>query len=1041
MKIRVSIVLLIILLIVKGSIYAEVLRQEQSLQVKKLLQGTDITAKDVLIIACFGNYAPFSFSDYEGKPAGMVIDFWRLWAQKTGRAITFRIFNDWTESIHDLKSGIVDIHSGLLRSQAREDWIGFSQPFYEIKTTLFYPMKYGKVSNLAQLKDQKVGVIRGSFQEEYLHRQYPGVNIVTFRNNEEMAIAASNGQLRAFLSELPGMLVTLNRLGTAGEIDLSKDLLFSNKVSACVRKGNNDLLAIINHGLEQIAHQELAAIESRWITNPDARYFKARLAQLTLTAAETLWLRDHPALRVAGPRAFPPFQYIEEDGSVAGMASDYIRILSEQLGVRMEVQTDLMWPEVLQNAKDRKLDLLSCTARTADRETYLTFTNPYLSFPMVIISQKDGPFIGGLQDLYGKKVAVIRKASTYEWLQRDQIGIEPHFVNSPLEALEAVSVGLAEAHVGNLAAISYLIEKNGLTNLKVAAPTDYGNYDLHFAVRSDWPELVSILNKALDSISQEKHNAIRQKWIAVRYEYGLDPDYLKTIGIRIGVAVAVILILTLLWNWQIRLNEERFRGLIEYGTDIILAFKQDGTITYQSPSLTPILGYDMNELLETSVFGLFHEADKNSWKQLLTAILNREGPQTFEHRIRHKQGYYLYVESNFVNLLDNKALKAIVMNAHDMTQHKQAEKELQQAKEAAEEAQRVAETANLAKSRFLANISHEFRTPMNAILGFTHLISRSQNLSPQHQENLAIVRRSGEHLLTLINDVLEISKIEAGRITLHEQNFDLYHALKELEDMFRPWAEEKHLQLLFERSPDVPQYIRADEVKLRQVLMNLLSNAIKFTEEGNVVLRIANCELRNGPTPHPSQEGKSEIRNLKFEIEDTGPGIASDELECLFEAFVQTRTGQKSHEGTGLGLPISRRFVQMMGGEILVNSEVGRGSLFSFDIQVSTVGADDIRHRLSTRRNVYHESREQKVKDKNQSPEKALTSDSLADLPSDLLANLEYAATTTDITMISTLIGEIRFHDPGLADALTRLADNFEYTKILTYIQKSRKQS
>jgi signal transduction histidine kinase/ligand-binding sensor domain-containing protein/CheY-like chemotaxis protein len=236
-----------------------------------------------------------------------------------------------------------------------------------------------------------------------------------------------------------------------------------------------------------------------------------------------------------------------------------------------------------------------------------------------------------------------------------------------------------------------------------------------------------------------------------------------------------------------------------------------------------------------------------------------------------------------------------------------------------------AEVANQAKSTFLANMSHELRSPLNAILGFAQLMSRT--LPQEHQENIGIIRRSGEHLLTLINQVLDLSKIEAGRTTLNEQNFDLHRLLDDVHDMFQLKADDKHLQLQLERAHGVPQNVRTDEVKLRQVLINLLNNALKFTQEGGVFLRVDTLD-----------QSESTCR-LLFEIEDTGYGIAPDDLDSLFEAFVQTAIGKQAQEGTGLGLPISRQFVQLMGGEMTVSSTIGKGTIFKFDIVVNVVKA------------------------------------------------------------------------------------------------------
>ncbi|HEY9877994.1 MAG TPA: response regulator [Leptolyngbyaceae cyanobacterium] len=272
-----------------------------------------------------------------------------------------------------------------------------------------------------------------------------------------------------------------------------------------------------------------------------------------------------------------------------------------------------------------------------------------------------------------------------------------------------------------------------------------------------------------------------------------------------------------------------------------------------------------------------------------------------------------------------RGLDCILAMALDVTACKQATAELQQAKA-------KADLANRAKSQFLANISHELRSPLNTILGYTQLIGRDPALTSEQQEHLSIINRSSDHLLTLINDVLEMAKIEAGQLTLHKTAFDINHLLGVLHDMLAPRVRTKAVQFKVDCDPEVPPYLWADATKLRQVLINIVGNSLKFTQQGQVKLHVSLGKF---------EEASTRV-SLHFAVEDTGPGIAPEEIGALFDPFTQTETGRQLQEGTGLGLPISQQFVQLMGGNITVQSQVGVGSFFSFEIPVELADAAQV---------------------------------------------------------------------------------------------------
>jgi len=380
---------------------------------------------------------------------------------------------------------------------------------------------------------------------------------------------------------------------------------------------------------------------------------------------------------------------------------------------------------------------------------------------------------------------------------------------------------------------------------------------------------------------------------------------------------------------ELRQSEEKYRTLFEDSRDVIFLTTFDGQIVEVNPVCFEVFGYTREEVRQMNALSLYADPQDN---QRFQEIIERDGlVQGFELKMKHKEGPEIDCQVTASLRYDEagnvSGYQGIV---RDITAYKQAEAERRHALELQKEKE-AADAANQAKSSFLANMSHELRTPLNAILGFSRLMFRDKHLTATQQENLRYITRNGEHLLRLINQVLDLSKIEAGRMALNPTMFDLSQMLLELEGMFRLRAEDKGLRLTFEIQHDVPRHINTDEMKLRQVLINLLNNALKFTEEGRVMVRtevrsqesgVREEELvnRDKPQASPLTPNPQFLIPISFSVSDTGPGIAPQEMDKLFKAFAQTETGRRAQEGTGLGLTISRKLAQLLGGELTATS-------------------------------------------------------------------------------------------------------------------------
>jgi PAS domain S-box-containing protein len=367
---------------------------------------------------------------------------------------------------------------------------------------------------------------------------------------------------------------------------------------------------------------------------------------------------------------------------------------------------------------------------------------------------------------------------------------------------------------------------------------------------------------------------------------------------------------------------------------------QDWNFKFVSGGALDLTGYSPEEIVGENAVNhadLIAEEEREAVLAELSEALGKQSLFSVEYQLKTRNGEEKWVTEKGMGIFtENGELTAVEGFLSDITKLKKAESELRRNNEILETkvqmrtaelraAKEQAESANKAKSMFLSKMSHEIRTPMNAILGFSQLMRRDSDLTPRQNKYLATINRSGEHLLALINNVLEMSKIEAGYIVLQPEPLDLRRLIEDLFNMFKVRCDTKGLQFDLVLEKDVPSFIKSDGAKLREAVLNMLSNAFKFTAKGGIVLRAGKA---------PEQNIQDKIK-LRIEVEDSGCGIRQEDIEAVFTPFEQADR-EHWHEGTGLGMPISRQFARMMDGDLTVKSELGKGSTFIFTFCAET---------------------------------------------------------------------------------------------------------
>ena len=469
----------------------------------------------VLTIAIDRDNPPLSRMSLFGEPEGFLVDYWRAWAKETGQDIRFRM-SDWADTVEAVKQGRADIHSGLFLNSERQEFLDYSSPIYQINCSFYHRQQTTLPDDPADFGGRRIGVTTGSYQESALHRDYPNLNLIGFPNKLTALKALKSGRVDTVIGVDLAMDLVLDELGWNNEIKAVSKPLLSRVLYGAVGKGNDELLAKINDGQSLLTKEEKKALEILWIINPEQGVFKDSSVQdssrLNLSLQERAWLEAHPDLRLGVDSAWPPYDFVDSQGKHSGLAAEILARVNRSLGIRPQLQPDLSWSEVLNGTENRTVDLISLCVPTPERAKYLRFSDSVFKDQWGLATHKGFQPKEGVKSLYDKKVLVARGYAIISMLRTTYPNLAFSEVATPMEALNMVSQGQADAYIGYSISINYLIQNNALFDLQVTTSVGFPETSLSICVRSDWPELVTLINRALKNIPETELQSMLDRW-------------------------------------------------------------------------------------------------------------------------------------------------------------------------------------------------------------------------------------------------------------------------------------------------------------------------------------------------------------------------------------------------------------------------------------------------------------------------------------------------------------------------------------------------
>ncbi|MBF0369701.1 MAG: transporter substrate-binding domain-containing protein [Magnetococcales bacterium] len=560
--------------------------------------------KEPLKVGAETDWPPFDFVHNE-HATGYSNELMRLIAKETGLPVVFEHGYTWPELMARFQSGELDILPAINQTVERSKFIAFTDHYAMNPTVLVTRDIALPPTELEELLGKRVAIVAGTATATLMAERFPDIIQVPSTNDAEGLKLVSLGKAEAFVGS-HGVINHLLKKHDIPDIRIQNEVWLKqpeeSQLHIGVRKEQTILRNILIKGLASIAPEEIYRLRRQWL--PVAAETTDE-SQVPLTLTEKAWLKKHRTLRLGDDFSWPPFSFRDEEGNYSGISAGFMEVLSERLGITFKPVWGLSWPEVLRRLVDREIDAAPAVTPTEQRRSRFLFTKPYLTFPVVIASRKDGEFVENLGDLSGKRVGVVGGYVTEQYLRTDHPTIK-------LVPLKSVNAGMAlldrqglDAFVGNLGVITYSLDRLQMDDIKIAAPTPY-NFEISIAVRKDWPELVAILDKALDSLEEKEKAAIKNAWMAVNYQFGADLKSILIWVIPIGLGLLLIIGMTVFWNRRLGREVEQRRQAegelkklsmaVENSPSVVIITTPNGHFEYVNPRFVELTGYTLADL-------------------------------------------------------------------------------------------------------------------------------------------------------------------------------------------------------------------------------------------------------------------------------------------------------------------------------------------------------------------------------------------------------------------------------------------------------------